>query len=135
MPSGRRLQRARRPRFGRPSRRGRRSAVILELERDRIALRFLAQTRNDPLELVPALAADPDGVALDLALHLGKVIAQHLADLLGQVFGQTPPQADLLADGVAAGGLDRAPLEDLEREPTPNRFGLNQVANRLGTEL
>src|SRR3954447_8024407 len=114
MPSGRPLRRARRPRRGRPSGRCRRAAVILELERDRITLRFLAQARDDPLQLVPALAADPDGVALDLALHLGKVIAQHLADLLGQVFGEPPPQADLLANGVAAGGLDRAPVEDLE---------------------
>src|SRR6185369_8267973 len=103
MPSERPLPRAPRREVARPSGRRHPSAVVLELQRDRVALRLLAQPSDDFLEFVLALAADPDRVALDLALNFREVVAQHLADLLGQVFGQTPLQTDALADGVAAG--------------------------------
>src|ERR671915_510898 len=88
-----------------------RSAVVLELERNGIALRFLAQAGHDLLQLVLALAADPDGLALDLRLDLRIVVADEARDLLREVVGQAAAQADPLANGVATGFLDLAPIE------------------------
>ena len=58
----------------------RRLPVVLELEGH--GLVELAQPADDPLELVPALAGHADGVALDLRLDLGELVADQLADLL-----------------------------------------------------
>ena len=56
-------------------------AVVLELERD--DFRSSSRSRRDhPLEIVLALARDPDRVALDLRLDLGELVADQLGELL-----------------------------------------------------
>ena len=53
-----------------------------------------------------------------------------LRDLLRQLVGQAAPQRDLLADLVAAGRLDLAPVEDLQRQAAPDGLRLDQVLDR-----
>ena len=106
------------------------SAIVLELERN--GLIELAQAGDDLLELVLALARDADGVALDLRLDLGELVADELGDPLGELVGQAAPQLDLLADLVAAGRLDLAPVEDLERQVAPDRLRLDEVLDGGG---
>src|ERR687895_1364034 len=98
--------------------------VVLELQRDRVALRLLAETGDHALELVLALAADADRVALDLILHLREFVANQLADLLGQILREATAQPDALTNGIAARLLYFAPVEDLERQPTANGLRL-----------
>ena len=108
--------------------------VVLELERDRQLLE-LAQPADHLLELVAALARDPDGVPLDLRLDLRKLLADELADLLGELVVQSTPERDRLADLVAAGGLDPAPIEDLQGQVATDRLRLDQVLDRGGPVL
>src|SRR3954471_22793438 len=89
-------------------------AVVFELERYGVALGLVAQPPDNALEVVLALAADADRVALDLRLHLREVIADELRDLLREIVGEAAPKRDLLLDRVASGLLDLGPLEDLE---------------------
>ena len=49
--------------------------------------------------------------------------------------GQPAAQADPLADLVAAGLLDLAPVEDLERQAAPDRLRLDEVLDRGGPVL
>ena len=109
------------------------SAVVLELQRDGQV--ELAQAGDDALEVVPALAGDADGVTLDLRLDLRELVPDQLGDLLGDLLGQPATQADPLADLVAAGLLDLAPVEDLERQAAPDRLGLDEVLDRRGPIL
>src|SRR5450759_1370735 len=108
-------------------------AGVGELERD--GLVELAQPRDHLLEVVLALGAHTDGVALDLSLRLRELVPQDLRDLPGEVVREPAPQGDVLADLHPAGLLDGAPVEDLEREAAPNGFRLDQLANRLRPEL
>ena len=55
--------------------------------------------------------------------------------LLGELVRQAAPQADPLADLVAAGRLDLAPVEDLERQAAPDRLRLDEVLDRGGAVL
>ena len=58
-----------------------------------------------------------------------------LVIFLADVLGQPATQADPLPDLVAAGLLDLAPVEDLERQAPPDRLGLDQVLDRRGAML
>src|SRR5665811_1867980 len=107
-------------------------AVVGELERD--GLVELAQPRDHLLEVVLALGAHTDGVALDLSLRLRELVPQDLRDLPGEVVREAAPQGHVLADLHPAGLFDRAPVEDLERKAAPNGFRLDQLANRLRPE-
>ena len=109
------------------------SAVVLELKRNGVTLRLLAQPRDDLLELILALAADPDRIALDLRLDLWEVVADQLLDLFGEIIGQAAAQPDALPNGIPASFLDLSPIEDLEREAASDRLRLEQVAHCLGT--
>ena len=51
-------------------------------------------------------------------------------DLLREVLGQAASEADLLADLVAAGRFDLAPVEDLQRQAAPDRLRLDEVLDR-----
>jgi enoyl-CoA hydratase/carnithine racemase len=115
------------PSIGRPSRGGR-SAVVLELERD--CQIELAQSGDDALEVVAALAGHADGVTLDLRLDLRELVPDQLGDLLGDLLRQASSEADPLADLVAARFLHLAPVEDLERQASPDRLRLDEVLDR-----
>src|SRR5450759_1785018 len=108
-------------------------AVVGELERD--GLVELAQPRDHLLEVVLALGAHTDGVALDLSLRLRELVPQDLRDLPGEIVREPAPQGDVLADLHPDGLLDGAPVEDFERKAAPNGFRLDQLANRLRPEL
>src|SRR5450759_3187514 len=108
-------------------------AVVGELERD--GLVELAQPRDHLLEVVLALGAHTDGVALDLSLRLRELVPQDLRDLPGEIVREPAPQGDVLEDLHPAGLLDGAPVEDFERKAAPNGFRLDQLANRLRPEL
>src|SRR4026209_1695045 len=101
------------------------SSIVLELEVDDLVEG--AEPGDDLLELVLALARDPDGIALDLRLGLGELIPDELRNPLRQLLRQAAPHADGLADLVPAGRLDLAPVEDLQRQPPPDRLGLEEV--------
>src|SRR5262245_47041361 len=96
------------------------SAVVLELERHRLV--ELAQPADQLLEIVLALARYPDRIALDLRLDLGELVTDQLGQPPSEVVRQSALEPDLLADLVAAGGLDLPPLEDLERQVSPDRL-------------
>src|SRR6185369_2878463 len=110
-----------------------RSAVVLELQLDHLV--ELAQPRDDPLEVVPALARHADGVTLDLRLDLGKLVADQLLDALREVLGQSLPEPDVLAHLVAAGRLHGPPVEHLERQAASDGFRLDQVLDGARAEL
>src|SRR5262245_59276314 len=110
--------------------RHRRLPVVLELERDRLV--ELTQSRDDLLQLVLALARDANGVALDLRLALGKLVADELGDALRDVLGQALAQPDDLADLVPTRRLHLAPVEDLQREVAPDGLALDEVLDRRG---
>src|SRR6185312_16379125 len=56
-------------------------------------------------------------------------------DPLREVLRQAASEADLLADLVAAGGLDLAPIEDLQRQAAPDGLGLDEVLDGRGAVL
>src|SRR5207245_4555725 len=89
-----------------------RLAVVLELER--YWLVELAQAGDHALEVVLALARHANRVALDLRLHLGELLADELAEPLGELVVEAAPEGDVLADLVPAGGFELAPVGDLE---------------------
>src|SRR6202142_1049710 len=108
-------------------------AVVLELERDLDVER--AQATDHPLERVLVLAPDPNGIALDLRLHLGELVPDQLGQLLGDIVGQAAPEGDDLLDRVAAGRLDLAPVEDLQAEVSPDCLRLDQVLDHRCPEV
>jgi hypothetical protein len=61
---------------------GRVSPVVRELQWHRFI--ELLQPADHHLKVVLVLAGDAQGVALDLGLHLGELVADQLAQLLGQ---------------------------------------------------
>src|SRR5665811_1252175 len=83
-------------------------AVVGELEWD--GLVELAQACDHLLEVVLALGAHADGVALNLALRLRELVTEDLRDLPGEVVREPAPQADVLAHLHAASLLDSAPV-------------------------
>src|SRR3970282_2706116 len=87
------------------------SCVALELERHGVLLPLLAQPGDHFLQVVLALAADAHGVALDLRLHPGVVVADEHGDLLRQLLRQPGAPADGLAHTAAAGRLYLPPAE------------------------
>src|ERR1035437_7400967 len=108
-------------------------AVVGELERNRFV--ELAQAGDHLLEVVLALGADPHGVSLDLALRLRELVPQDLRDLSGEIVREPAAEVDVLANLHPARLVDRPPVEDLEREVPADRLGLDQLADRLRTEL
>ena len=68
-------------------------------------------------------------------LTFGNSSRMSLVMPLGDLVGQAAPQLDLLADLVAAGRLDLAPVEDLERQVAPDRLRLDEVLDRGGPVL
>ena len=63
-------------------------------------------------------------------LTLGNSSRMSFGDALGDVLGQAAAQLDLLADLVAAGRLDLAPVEDLQRQVAADRLRLDEVLDR-----
>src|SRR5882672_4896374 len=104
--------------------------VVLELERN--GLVELAQPDDHPLELVLALARHANGIALDARLDLRELVADELRESLGEGVVEAAPELDHLAHLVAAGGLDLAPVEDLQRQVAPDRLRRDQVLDRRG---
>jgi hypothetical protein len=95
-----------------PDRPGDVSPLVRELQRNRF-IQF-PQPGDDPLKIVLALGEDAQGIALNLGLDLGEFVSNQLAELAGQVFVEAAAQAYLLANLVAAGRPELAPIEDLE---------------------
>src|SRR3954464_8861591 len=113
--------------------RGGLSAVVLELQRD--GKIEIAQSGDDALEIVTALAGHADGVTLDLRLDLRDLVPDEFGDLLRDLLRQPAAQPDRLADLVAAGFLHLAPVEDLERQVAPDRLGFDEVLDRRSSIL
>src|SRR3954453_16331559 len=106
------------------------SAVVLELQRNREV--ELAQTGDDALEVVAALAGHAHSVALDLRLDLRELVPDQLRDLLRDLLRQPSAQSDRLTDLVAASLLDLAPIEDLERQIAPDRLRFDEILDGGG---
>src|SRR5439155_6439034 len=112
---------------------GQRSAVVGELQGDRVVER--PEVTDHRLQLVLALGRDPHCVALDDRLDLREPIADALRELLGLVGREASLQVDLLAHRATGSGLQATPVEHLQRQATPHSLGLDQVTDRLRTEL
>ena len=68
-------------------------------------------------------------------LTLGNSSRISLVSFLANVVGQALAQRDHLLDGVSAGRLDLAPVEDLQAQVAPDGLRLDQVLDHLGPEL
>ncbi len=68
-------------------------------------------------------------------LTLGNSSRMSLLIFLASSSLKPASQADDLADLVAAGRLDLAPVEDLEAEAAPDGLGLEEVLDRRGPAL
>src|SRR5690349_11808496 len=107
--------------------------VVGELQGD--AEVGLLQQRDDRLEVILLLGADPQLVALDLGLHaLRALVADPLADRLGLV--RLDALDDLDVDPVSLPGLTGLPgVQRLQRDVPLDRLLLEHVERRPGPVL
>ena len=88
------------------------------------------------LQVVALLAAHPELLALDLALHaLEAERLDELVDVRGLVPGDAGHEGDVLADRAAGGLLHLAVVERLERHLAPHELLLEHLAQRLQAVL
>src|SRR6266496_2083785 len=88
--------------------------VVIELERDGVVL--LAQELHRALEHVLGRACHPHGIALDLRLQLGKLVAHQFGDRLRYFLVDPLLELRRLTDGSLRRRFDLAEVEDLRRE-------------------
>jgi len=90
------------------------SAEILKLQGNLDILRL--EQLDGGLQVVLALAGDPQAVALDCHGDLLELVAHRFAQRLGQLLAEPLAQLDHLLDAVAAHGFRGLKIEDLERQ-------------------
>ena len=99
------------------------------MQRHRKIILPLFDELDHALQIIAALAADPQRIALDARLDLGKLIADQLLELFGDIVGDALLERGDLAHAHPADLLDRAPFEDLQRQVAAQRLGFEYVAH------
>src|SRR5919109_3110262 len=96
------------------------------------ALVALLEQGDRLLEVVLALAGDPELVALDLGLHLQAGLADGLGERLGLVLRDALEERALDPVGAAAGGPRLGGGQRLERDRAPHQLLLEDVQGGKG---